>query len=756
MCLNLALSAMKTPKYLVFLLLFVVLAVHTMPVRASTLGAAAELTLKDLGLTSDIILRGPYDGTNIRFALPPAWVLIDGTALTLEITTFIAGGDGTSASGGETLNTANDYLGAVLEVYFNDQLQQSIQLTRGENVTYTVPIAASDLVSPIDAGWHKISFSLDATIDCDLGFHQTTVVINSASKINLSYVEEPPQLSLQRLPWPIYQDRLNVPEPAVAILPSSPSAEELQAGLTVMGTFGRMSLGRLPITMVTEDQLSTDMLANSNLIFVGKPGAFTILQGLNTPLQVANGSFVDSQIGDSDGVLQLVNSPWSQTKAVLMVSGESDQGVIKAAQALSTGNLQTGLQPTYSVVALVNSPLEPGEATGNILRISSPDFTFADFGQNFLTVDEIGENYLDFEFIIPQGMVPIEDPYLELKYSNSALADPDRSGIVVYVNDILVGSEKFSAETTGISTAKIDLPARAFRPGSNILEIVINLIPINECFALSSTSIWATVHPDSLIHLPLGPASDTPFVVGNIDSFPFPFANDPTFSSTAFVLPANDNLSWNLAGDIAYNLGALTSGGIMTPKLFFDSQLPENYQDNHLIVIGKPADLAIVVEMKEALPAYFEAGSNVAVLETQQVIYRISDEKALGYIELFPSLWREDRAILGIFGTTGEGLRSATIALADRQKRIAFTGDFITLDGDKAVVVDTKTGLGTGRVEATLGEDNVSQEEKFPAVQDFEAEQEAMRQTILYIALGILLLMAAVVALALRFRSKKQ
>lgn len=755
MCLKMALPVMKTQKYLTFLLLLVVLAMHTVPVKASMPAAAAELTFKDLGVTTDIILRGPYDGTTIRFALPPAWVLIDGTALTLEITTFIAGGDGTSASGGETLNTANDYLGAVLEVYFNDQLQQSIQLTRGENVTYTVPIAASDLVSPIDAGWHKISFSLDAAIDCDLGFHQTTVVINSGSKINLSYNEEPPQLSLHRLPWPIYQDRLNVPEPAVTILPSSPSAEELQAGLTVMGTLGRMSLGRLPVTMITEDQLSTDMLANSNLIFVGKPGAFTILQGLNAPLQVENGSFVDSQIGDSDGVLQIVNSPWSQTKAVLMVSGASDQGVIKAAQALSTGNLQTGLQPTYSVIALVNPPLEAGDTTDGILQVSSSDFTFADFGHDFVTLDEIGENYLDFEFIIPQGMVPVEDPYLELKYSNSAIADPERSGVSVYVNDILVGSEKFSDETAGISTVKIDLPARAFRPGANILEIVINLIPVNECFALSSTRIWTTVHPDSLIHLPLGPASDTPFVVGNIDLFPFPFASDPTFSSTAFVLPANDNLSWNLAGGIAYNLGALTPGGIMTPKLFFDSQLPENYQDNHLIVIGKPADLAIVAEMKDALPAYFEAGSNVAVLETQQVIYRISDEKALGYIELFLSPWREDRAVLGIFGTTGEGLRFATAALADSQKRITFTGDFITLDGAKAVVVDTKTGLGTGRVEATLGEDTVSQEEKFPTVQNFEAEQEAMRRTILYIALGIFLLMAVVIILALRFRHKR-
>ncbi len=748
-----ALPAMKTQKYIVFLL-FVVWAMQPVPAKASMPAAAAELTFKDLGLTSDIMLRGPYDATNIRFALPPAWALMEGTALTLEITTYIAGADGTLAWGAETLR-ADGYVGAVLEVFFNGRLQQSIQLTRGENITYKVPIAASDLVSPVDAGWHKLSFALDAAIDCDFEFHQTTVVIKSDSKINLSYVEEPPPLSLHRLPWPIYQDRLNMPEPAVTILPSLPSVEEVQAGLTVMGALGRMSLGRLPVTMITEDQLAPDMLANSNLVFVGKPGAFTILERVNTPLKVENGAFTGSPIGDNDGVLQIANSPWSRTKTVLIVSGVSDQGVIKAAQALSTGHLQTGLQPSYSVIALVNPLLEPGEMANNILQIASPNFTFADLGLDFVTLDEIGENFLDFEFIIPQGMLPTEDPYLELKYSHSALVDHGRSGIVVYVNDILVGSVKFSVETPGISTAKIDLPARAFRPGLNILEIEISLIPIHECFALATRGVWATIHPDSLIHLPLGPAPEASFVVGNISSFPFPFASDTTFHSTAFVLPANDKLSWNLAGTIAYNLGALTAGSIMMPKLFFDSQLPENYRDNHLIVIGKPADLAIVTEMKDALPAYFEAGSNVAVLETQQVIYRISDEKSLGYIELFLSPWREDRAVLGIFGTTGEGLRFATAALADRQKRITFTGNFITLDGAKAVVVDTKTGLGTGRVEATLGENTVSQEDKFPAVQDFEAQQEAVRRRILYIALGILLLMAAVVVLALRFRPKK-
>ena len=756
-CTN-VMSHMKEIKMFSLFVLLALLFVAAGPVSAFPHNLDGNYTFKDLGLDSDIILRGPYDAETFRFDLSPTFALREGY-LDLIITTF----DTSASGGGETssesvADSVDGFSGVVLDVYFDDKLQQSVPLIKGEKITYTIEIDSADINSVVSTLPRKISFFLDAAIDCDIDQHNSVVIIDALSEVYFSYDEIPAELDLHQLPRPIYLERLNSSDKSYVVLPASPSSLEAQAGITVMATFGRITFGNLPLSLITEDQVTPDLLAASNLIFVGKTDSFLSVQDVFSPSQISNMQLLPPEFEEGDGGLKYLTSPWNPLKYILLVYGKSDEGVLKAAQALSTGNIQTGLSTDYSIVENVNSPLVSNVISDGALQVPSTDFTFADLGQDFLTVEDIGENYIEYEFVIPNGLIPTGSPYLQLQYSRSAFADASRSGIVVYLNEIKVGSVKFSTEETGHSIETIELPISAFRPGKNLLEIVFNLVPVDECSTInfSGSSIWATVFPESLIHLPLVSGENTSSELGNISLFPYPFANDPSFSSTAFVLSVNDPGSVSEAGRVAYEMGRLVPGSILLPKVFFDTALPEDYRESNLIVIGEPAKLTFLEELKDSLPAYFEAGSNVAVLETQQVIYRISDGKALGYLELLASPWSPDLAILGIFGTNREGLAASVSAITGNGSRETFVGNFVTIDGDDSIIVDTRTGLGTGRVAPEIGADNVSQEEKQTDVKDFQADLDKQRQIILFALIGIVAVMVVVIILALRTRKKEK
>ncbi len=710
-------------------------------------------TFSDLGSPSDIVLKGPYESRTIKFELPPTWVLQDGAEINLEVESFF-----TTNSGGTAPVNAGSFSGAMLDVYFNKMLQQSIALTGNGTTSYRIPISASDLSVPSDDGIYSITISLDAAIDCDLDFNRTTVVIGSNSYAILPHVEKELQLDLRRLPWPFYQERAKSVGSAVVVIPSNPSADEVQAGLVVMGTFGRMSQGKLPISLLSLEQLTESVQSQSDLIFVGKPSAFQALSVASMPVSIANGQFSSSEVGNDDGVLQVLPSPWNASKSLLFVSGASDQGVVKAAQALSTGNLQTGATPNYSVIAQVNPLTTIGVIGQDAAQLTTPDITLSDLGYQVITVDALGSNYLTYEFIIPQGQIPSENPYLEIKYSNSTMVDPVRSDITVYLNDTVIGSVQLSDGTTSLVSSKIDLPASMLRFGQNRLDIVINLLPRDECSVLALSGLWATIYQDSFLHLPLIKSPDSANVLQDLRSYPYPFANDPSLGTTTFVVPQNNPSVWATVGKIAFDLGARVNGSILSFETAFDGQVPDSVLGNNFIVVGEPKNLSILDDMKKTMPAYFEPGSNVAVLESQLVVYRVSDKKSLGYLELFTSPWNPKGAVLGIFGTNPDGLGFAVKSLLDFQIRETLLGNYSTYDGGtRAIVVDTRTGFGMGRFESGIGSGNINSETPILAEQPGvpASVSPLNNKPLVLVAIGgVVIIMLVVIFFAFRMRKK--
>lgn len=687
-----------------FSLLLLVLVFAALPLAGQNVQAAAAtdqivLTFKELG-TPSILMQGPFSSERLRFSLPANWALQDGAEITLIASAYLAG----ESAPAENLS---EYIGAVLQVFFNGQLIANQPLRSGENIVYRLKIPAEALNTTRSDGRHEISLFLDAGIDCDYEFHRTLVEISDASSVTLPYAETAIPMDLRRLPRPIFQPDLVVPRSAVLVMPDAPSADEAQAVLNVMAAFGRMSARQLDLTAVPLSELTENLRRETDLIFVGKAASLSILaqQSLPAPLDGARFEFAGLQ--DTDGLLQLAASPWNAGRTMLVVGGNSDEGVVKAAQALTTGNLITSTRPDVSVVQSVNPAIPAGIQAANSEQLASADVTLADLGFGTQTVafnSTAGTGSLYITFTIPAGLVPTEGAYMDLIFSNSELIDYARSGIAVYLNNTLVGSARLSDETSTGGIQRISFPASTFRLGENLITIDAGLIPLDNCTRPGFDNLWVTVFSDTKLHLPLAEAVvKAPSRLRNLSDYPAPFTDDPTLRTTLFVVPEKNPQAWKSAGVLAYDLGSRASGVLLNLDVAFDNMPEEMRLTHNLIVVGQPAKLPVLSDLANSLPASFEAGSNAALLDNQHVIYRISADKSLGYLELLTSPWNDQRAVMAVLGTTPDGVASAGNALVVSAIRNTLKGNFAVIDGTASLVADTRIGTGAGALAAGLG-----------------------------------------------------
>ncbi len=692
---------------------------------------SANITFAELG-QQDIVMQGPYDSRSLRFSLPLNWALQPGAEITLYIDAAFAG----SAS---AERDAAEYLGGMLDVYFNNRLQKSVALRAGDNVAYTIPIAADALIPDNVDGRLEISFFLNAAIDCEFEFNRTSINLSADSNIFLPYLEQTVQMDLRRMPWPIYQRDVQIPNPALVILSNDASAAEIQAAMLVMAGFSRMSQKNLEMELLPRNQVTEEQLTNANIIFVAKAENLALSTPAQWPLLPGTaGNFASDEMQENDGVLQLAVSPWNEGKSVLLVSGNSDEAIVKAAQAATSGNVQTASNPAVSFVAEVNplsgkNVLQSSAAQGGNPRAAF-DYPLSALGYATQTSAGVGTNWFTYEFIIPPGEVPTNPTYLEVLYSNSAMLDPNRSGFAVYLNNQVVGSVRFDAENNSSVLARVNIPASIFRTGVNKLDIAADLIPNDICSIFTFSGLWMTVFEETYLHLPLRPATGDAREIKDLKNFPTPFNHDIAFATTTLVLSRNAPELWTSAGKIAYELGNQATGTLVAFEVAFDDNLsPQIYQNRDLIYLGTPATLPSLQNFNEAMPASFEAGSNIALLKSQQVVYRVTENKDLGYLQIFGAPGDSKNSILLIGGTSAQGVMLATDALLQGRTRDSLSGNFASIDGNKTIVADTRTGSGIGRAVSGLDATMLSESDsgETAPLPDYEETRQLILQAIL-------------------------
>lgn len=653
----------------------------------------STLTFAMLGQT-DTLMRGPFSTANVRFGLPLNWAFQDGSSLELILSSTLVTDAAEPIPEGQAI-------GATMSVTLNKQLIATLSLASGTNVPYEITIPKDALVPTLNDGRHDLELFLDAGRDCDVnnGLHQTTVMVSATSQFNLPYVEEMPVVDLKDLPRPVYQRDSVFPVDAIMVVPDQPSDQEMRAALITSASFGRLSAGHLPFSLLPSKQVTQEMLTTSNMIFVGKASTLSQLGDVELPAPITDGAFHPEGSQSDDGILQMAVSPWNNGRAVVVVSGNTDTAVVKAAQALSYGNIQT---VSNSNLAIVTDVAPPAVDAQNIDPAVLPQVrTFKDLGHDVRTITGLGRGEIVVEFYVAPGLAASEGAYLDLRYNNSALMDFARSGLTIFLNGKLLGGLPLTAETAATVTQRLNISPSLVLPGNNQLRIQADLNVPSLCALTDVANLWVSIFPESSLSLPLEEAAVDSNDLQSLSVYPYPFVNLPTLSNTAFVLSKNDPASWAVASQIAYGFGDQARGSVLDLAAAYDGEVREDIRANRdLVVVGLPSNLPFISEIKDSLPAPFEDGQSDPVLKNLQVTYRFSPGTDIGYLQLLAAPWDPARTILTVVGNTPAGVQMAANALTEPALRNRLAGNFAMINNDNISVMDTRTGIGLGGMAA--------------------------------------------------------
>jgi len=626
----------------------------------------------------EIQLTGPYDATSFSFAIPAAWVLLPGTQLNLSM----------GVAFDSTVLTQFDYPvaigGGTLSVFLNGKLIEVLALNEAGELEQNIQISLEDFISDRLDERIEVRFILDSGDFCYIS-EQFNLVIHKNSHFVLPHEPTQPGTDLVKFPLPIYQDTF-IEDSALVIIPNQPSAAELQSALTVAAGLGNLSQNNVSLDLSTLGNLSPDLVSNRHLIFIGKVSSLPTLNELGLPLPVSDSKFQTADGNPDDGVVQMIVSPWSNAHALLVVSGNTDLGTIKAAQAVSTGFLRPNQFENLAIVQEV----QPTAVT----PLGTIDQTLADLGYQDRVFDSGGSNYTNYSFYIPPGLKTSSDAYFELIFAHSAILNYDRSVVTILLNSRPIGSVRMDDTSAGKATnhVKVEIPAAAVRPGRNNLSLRIELIATDICSPKNAAGLWFRIWPESILHLPLEQAFFSPVSDLDLAAFPAPFSDDPALSNTAFLLSRNDLDSWQSAIQIAAYLGDQAGGSITTLSVFYGDEFPADDRAKYnILLIGRPTQLPIINEVNDALPAPFSQGNDVATEANFQVTYRIPPDSPLGYVELITSPWNTDNVLLAILGNTTQGVNWASLSLIDTQISWRLAGNFAVVNDQQVLTTDTRS-----------------------------------------------------------------
>lgn len=638
------------------------------------------VTLAQIGAT-DQTLSGVFDGTRYLFNTPANWNLQPGAQAQLDMTVFFPLGD------------AQQRLGGFLEIRFNRMLIGTVELTQSgeQRVTFDIPNQA---LTPVRGdGRHELEIALDNPSGCDVApSERTAVVIRATSRLVLPHTLTPLDTDLRNLPRPIFQGSFE-PDQATIVVPDTPSIADLQAALTIAASFGRLTEGRLQVDLTTMQRLTPQARTGRHLILVGGHTRLApIMRDLSLPAALNDKGFNTPGATPDDGILQMIVSPWNAERVVLLVSGGSDAGVIKASRALSVLPVRINQRPDVAVVRDV--PAAPAETPLAI------DQRLSDLGFEPRVIrDRVGT--FDLRFTLPAGQQLDDGAYFDLVFNHAATVDFGQSSVSVGLNGVPIGSVRFDDETTRVTSSRITIPPSAARSGANVLTIQTNLAPRSLCTDTRNVDLWATIWPESALHLPMKPATAEPRRTFNLSSYPLPFTLNPALATTAFVVPKNAPPAWNAAAVLAFHMGRQTRDAVLQPVVVFADTISADVRAaRDLLIIGRPSTLPILADLSDALPAPFDPGSDVPRSVDTPVVYRVPPNASVAYLQIVTAPWNPERVVVAALGSDDASIDQAALMLIDPRQRARLTATLAIIDPQQRVILGNGRAIITGTAPA--------------------------------------------------------
>ena len=545
----------------------VLLAPALLPLRvpaATTLppppAAAEEISLASLGFAAQVV-HGPGPSLDIRFPPPAASLADSGSYLRVFY--------GHSAPVG---------LGSDVRVLVNGQLLDNVPLTeataQGAVFVLEVPPVALHLDR---ANLVEFDFSVLAPTAWPDGPDLYGLV---GAQTALHYRLRADGDTIEAYPYSLLGGSLFgslADVPLGVVLRSAPDDQELAAALRMVADASRRLRGaRLRATVVSEGQESWLQSARSPALIVGRvsglPGAATLLRaaGFTSSPGGWTAPGATAPTAADAGIIAAVVSPWDGRSPMLLVTGNSDTGVARAAAAvLDSRQRVTGHEAVVSGL-VGGGPADP------------PDLPLRTLLPEQLAVHGAGDHRLAVGVPLPAIAEPFAATVrLTASIAQSAAGGVDSPEVTLAVGGHAVGGPFNVLAPSLAATRELDIRGQ-LRPGMN--AVTLNLRNTSEDVG----TVRLATDLSNFQPLPAPGASST------FAQLPDPFLGAPGHTGPAVAL--SDLRPTTLAGAVAV-MAALGSRAIVAPAplsvlvLGTDQQVPRGA--NSVIVIGGRAGEAL-------------------------------------------------------------------------------------------------------------------------------------------------------------------
>jgi hypothetical protein len=636
----------------------------------------------------------PNGAAQFFFTLPSNWFITAENTLHLKI------------NFGETYNSIrrDDERGLVsqLDILLDSEVISSVLLTEaniGEQVI-EVPLPAERLAN-MTLRSHTIELRLNAQGYCD--FPAEAQVSGSADEsfVQFRYRETLPVLDLAMFPRPLFHEPFRTDVETVwIVIPDSPSLTDLEALISIAVGLGASTNERLQIELAAVGSLTEEVRRTNNLVVVGKVGANGYIDALYRADLLPTILSADGDIGSldgrpitsGDGIIQLIGNPENNQRAVLVVTGQTDEALLKASRSLV--GLGQGLGATGNLVVTADSvatPLAPdvdAVLEGDVFSLSDIGYPedFILYGSGFQTVD--------IAFVLPRDVLPQDGAYLDLLYDYSELLNSHYGTLTVALNGSPIGSLAFTEDAAGDENSvfrrlRIPLPADNLFPTYNVLTLAVDARIDWGCREPNQESVWFKISSDSNFFVPRTKI-DRQIVPHLVEDFPFGFISTPDLNDLWFSLPAQPKpyeitQLMDLATRIGHNYEV--SSVVLRPHVSL-GQLPRgtDLSKYNFVVIGRPTTNDFLADFSESLPQPMEPGTDELAQVLGTVNYRLIPGLDVGVLQTLSSPWNEDRALLVVSGTSDEGQRHAGETLMVESAGRA-NGDVVFTTGDRVAAV---------------------------------------------------------------------
>lgn len=375
----------------------------------------------------------------------------------------------------------------------------------------------------------------------------------------------------------------------------------------------------------------------------------------------------------AQGTANLTRSQDAQGRQWLTVLGSTPQALQRAVDVLEDDNLIRQAGTTQLSIAQ-DQPLSPVKALANdgvhtLAQLGYPDG---------ITLTGPFRQSASIPISLPRSRRIGTGARITLNMRYAKNLDFRRSLLTLMVDGIPIGSHKLSDQSAQGDTLDLFIPAVIDLPPAFTLEIIFDLeIEDLWCTRRPFDMPWAYIQPDSTLLLPTVAHANRSFT-----HYPAPFVTDGQLDSVLFVLP--DDAS---AADFAGMAGIITQmgqsitrpGGSIT--VLRASGFDPSQADYNVILIGEPWRTPLIWQLNQD-KLYFKFDSSYAIAPNEKTALLAEQAASLATLQLLPSPYAPDRAVLVASATRSEYMPLAFEYLSRQQQLWRLSGDGILIGED--------------------------------------------------------------------------